>query len=312
MKLDVLRNYMPVITLTTMIIIVGLVTPEFLTIQTLLVLASDTATLFVMAMGVTFLIMLGGIDLSIQSIASFSSVIVALCLPYLGYTSFFLAVIICFIVGLISGTIHVKLNIPSFIATLAVGGIASGTALILSDAQAITMMENERSYIKWITGSNVGIPNEVIIGIIVLIVGITLQRYTKFGRLSQAIGAGEPAAFASGINVNYHKIIACGLSGGFAGFAGVILSGRLTSGSPTLATGLLLPSIAAVIIGGTAITGGVGSILRTLIGALIISVVRIGMTFMGINIFAHQAVFGLVLILAVALTIDRTKIPIIK
>lgn len=312
MKLEMLRNYMPIITLIGLIFLVGIVTPEFLTINTLLVLASDTATLFVMAMGVTFLIMLGGIDLSIQSIASFSSVVVALSLPYIGYFSFIVAVVLCFFVGILSGTIHVKLNIPSFIATLAIGGIASGVALIISNAQAITMLKNEREYIKWITGTILGIPNEVIIGIVILIIGIVLQKYTKFGRLSQAIGAGEPAAFASGINVNYHKIVACGLSACFAGFAGVILSGRLTSGSPTLATGLLLPSIAAVIIGGTAITGGVGSVLRTLIGALIISVVRIGMTFMGIDIFAHQAVFGLVLILAVALTIDRTKIPIIK
>jgi len=91
MKLEMLRNYMPIITLIGLIFLVGTVTPEFLTIKTLLVLASDTATLFVMAMGVTFLIMLGGIDLSIQSIASFSSVVVALSLPYIGYFSFVIA-----------------------------------------------------------------------------------------------------------------------------------------------------------------------------------------------------------------------------
>ena len=98
MKLEMLRNYMPIITLIGLIFLVGLVTPEFLTIKTLLVLASDTATLFVMAMGVTFLIMLGGIDLSIQSIASFSSVVVALSLPYIGYFSFVVAVVLCFFV----------------------------------------------------------------------------------------------------------------------------------------------------------------------------------------------------------------------
>ena len=95
MKLEMLRNYMPIITLIGLIFLVGIVTPEFLTINTLLVLASDTATLFIMAMGVTFLIMLGGIDLSIQSIASFSSVVVALSLPYIGYFSFIVAVMKC-------------------------------------------------------------------------------------------------------------------------------------------------------------------------------------------------------------------------
>ena len=134
----------------------------------------------------------------------------------------------------------------------------------------------------------------------------------RFGRYSAAIGAGEAAAYASGVKVDRQKIIAFTLSAGFAGLAGVILAGRLASGSPTLANELLLPAIAAVVVGGTAITGGVGSIWRTLIGALIISVVRIGMTFVGVDIFAQQIVFGVVLVLAVAATIDRSKIPIVK
>ena len=112
--------------------------------------------------------------------------------------------------------------------------------------------------------------------------------------------------------VDRQKVFAYILSASFAALAGVILAGRLSSGSPTLASELLLPSIAAVVVGGTAITGGVGSIWRTLVGALIISVVRIGMTFLGVNIFAQNIVFGAVLIAAVAITIDRSKIPIVK
>ena len=102
------------------------------------------------------------------------------------------------------------------------------------------------------------------------------------------------------------------LSAGFAALAGVILAGRLASSSPTLAAEMLLPSIAAVVVGGTAITGGVVSIWRTLVGTLIISVVRIGMTFLDVNIFAQNIVFGVALIAAVAITINRSKIPIVK
>ncbi len=309
---DLLRQATPLITLAVLVLAVGVVTPEFLTVQTLLVLASDTATLFVMAVGVTFVIMLGGIDLSIQSVASLASVVLALTLPSLGYPAFALAVLAGALAGLLSGLAHVKLKIPSFVATLAVGGIAAGTALIISDAQAITMGEAERAFLWWITGESLGVPNELAIGAMVLAVGLFVQRHTPFGRYSQAIGAGEPAAYASGVRVDVHKILACTLSGLFAGLAGVILAGRLASGSPTLANELLLPAIAAVIVGGTAITGGVGSVWRTLIGALIISVVRIGMTFVGVDIFAQQIVFGVVLILAVAVTIDRSKIPIVK
>ncbi|HET6518272.1 MAG TPA: ABC transporter permease [Geminicoccaceae bacterium] len=307
-----LRQAMPLLTLVALVVIVGAVTPQFLTPRTLIVLAADTATLFVLATGVTFVIMLGGIDLSIQAVASLASVIVALTLSQLGYLGFPLAVLAGAAAGLASGLVHVKLKIPSFIATLAVGGVVAGTALIVSDARSITMGDTERGYLGWISGTSLGIPHEVLIGAAVLLVAHVVQSRTPFGRYGAAIGAGEAAAFASGVKVDRHKILACVLSGGFAAFAGVILAGRLASGSPTLANELLLPAIAAVIVGGTAITGGVGSIWRTLIGALIISVVRIGMTFVGVDIFAQQIVFGAVLILAAAVTIDRSKIPIVK
>jgi ribose transport system permease protein len=174
------------------------------------------------------------------------------------------------------------------------------------------LQTSERDYLTWITGTVLGVPNVILIALVVLAVAHTIQSRTRFGRYSAAIGAGEPAAYASGVKVDRQKIIALILSATCAALAGVILAGRLASGSPTLASELLLPSIAAVVVGGTAITGGVGSIWRTLIGALIISVVRIGMTFLGVDIFAQDIVFGAVLIGAVAVTIDRSKIPVVK
>ncbi|MEZ5670781.1 MAG: ABC transporter permease [Alphaproteobacteria bacterium] len=309
---DTMRQAMPIITLVVLVVIVGAFQPQFVNPQTLLGIASDTATLFVLGVGVTFVIMLGGIDLSIQAVASLASVLVALLLLPLGYLAFVVAIGVGAMVGLVTGMSHVVLRIPSFIASLAIGGVAAGAALLLSDAQAITLGETERIYTGWITGSVFGVPDEVVIGAIVLVAGTLVQRYTAFGRFSQAIGAGEPAAIAAGIRVGLHKVIAFVLSGAAAGLAGVILGGRLASGSPTLANQLLLPAIAAVIVGGTAITGGVGSIWRTLVGALIITVVRTGMTFLNVDIFIQQAVFGGMLIIAVALTIDRSKIPIVK
>jgi ribose transport system permease protein len=309
---ETLRQWLPVLTLIVLCGIVGFVTPQFLQIQTLLVLASDTATLFVLATGVTFVIMLGGIDLSIQAMASLASVIVALTVSQLGYGSILLAVAVGALSGVLGGLAHVRLKIPSFIATLAVGGVLAGTALVISGARSITLGEEQRAYLSWVSSVSFGIPHEVIIGIIVLLVANLVQSRTRFGRYSAAIGAGEAAAYASGVKVDRQKVLALTLSGALAGFAGVILAGRLASGSPTLANELLLPSIAAVVVGGTAITGGVGSIWRTAVGALIISVIRIGMTFVGVDIFAQQIVFGVVLILAVAITIDRSKIPIVK
>jgi ribose transport system permease protein len=307
-----IRKWLPLATLAVLILLVGIAQPSFLQPGTLIELASDTAVLFILATGVTFVIMLGGIDLSIQSMASLASVIVALTITRLGYGSFLLAIVIGAIAGFLSGIVHVRLKIPSFIATLAMGGVLFSAALVISKERSITLDETGRAYQAWITSQAFGLPNVIFIGLLVLAAAHVVQAHTRFGRYSAAIGAGEPAAFASGVKVGRQKIFAFVLSAAFAAVAGVVLAGRLASGSPTLAAELLLPSIAAVVVGGTAITGGVGSIWRTLVGALIISVVRIGMTFLGVNIFAQNIVFGAVLIGAVAITIDRTKIPIVK
>jgi ribose transport system permease protein len=307
-----IRRWLPLATLVILVILVGLAQPTFLQFSTLVELASDTAVLFVLATGVTFVIMLGGIDLSIQSMASLASVIIALSVARFGYGSFVLAVGTGALAGVLSGVVHVRLKIPSFIATLATGGVLFSIALVISRERSIMLDDASREYQNWITGKTLGLPNVIYIGLLALAFAHTLQARTRFGRYSAAIGAGEPAAYASGIKVGRQKIFAFALSSGFAALAGVILAGRLASGSPTLAAELLLPSIAAVVVGGTAITGGVGSIWRTLVGSLIISVVRIGMTFLGVNIFAQNIVFGVVLIAAVAITIDRTKIPIVK
>ncbi len=306
------RQAMPVVALVVLVVAIGIVRPDFFRPSTLLIMVSDTATLYLLGVGVTFVIMLGGIDLSIQSIASLASVVLAVTLPTIGAAAFLLAILVGGVTGVGSGVAHVKLKIPSFIATLAVGGIAAGVALLIADAQAISMGEAERASVAWITGKTLCVPHEIFIIVAVLAVSGFIQRYTTFGRNCQAIGAGESAAYASGVKVDLHKIGSFTLSGAFAGLAGVVLAGRLTSGSPTLAAELLLPAIAAVIVGGTAITGGVGSTWHTLIGALIVTVIRTGMTFVGVDIFAQNIVFGAILIVAIAATIDRSKIPIVK
>lgn len=309
---DILRQLMPFAILIVLTVLVGVIAPEFLSVNTLLTLMGDTATLFVLAAGVTFVIMLGGIDLSIESAASFCSVIVAMTLPTVGYLSFVLGALAGTLIGLINGLVHTRLKIPSFIATLAAMGVWSGLALVITDVKPIQIEIKNANYLTWIAGKSAGIPNTVIIGLVVLIVCLVIQRYTKFGRYSAAIGAGEAATLASGVNVDRYKLIAFMLSGTLAGLTGVILSGIMSGGSARMADNFLLPTIATVIVGGTAITGGVGSVWRTVIGALIISVVRVGMQFVGVDVFAQQIVFGIMLVIAVAITIDRSKIPIVK
>ena len=275
-------------------------------------LASDTAVLFILATGVTFVIMLGGIDLSIQSMASLASVIVALTITRLGYGSFLLAIAVGAIAGLLSGIVHVRLKIPSFIATLAMGGVLFSAALVISKERSITLDEAGRAYQAWITGRRLACRT-------LFLSGFSSWRQRISCRRTHGSAVTARRSGRESLRLTHLASRSAGKRSSPLCFrrrsrrvAGVVLAGRLASGSPTLAAELLLPSIAAVVVGGTAITGGVGSIWRTLVGALIISVVRIGMTFLGVNIFAQNIVFGAVLIGAVAITIDRSKIPIVK
>jgi len=309
---NIVQGAIPPILLASLILIVEIGSPGFLTGETLTLLFANAAVLFILATGVTFVILIGGIDLSIQSVASLASVILAQLLPSLGLFAFPVAILAGLGFGLLSGFVHVRLRVPSFVATLASGGVVAGIALWSAQGRAITIEEGGRTSIAWINGSVSGVPVAVLIAVVVGLIGFLVLRYTRFGRHSMAVGAGEPAAIAAGINVGRTKIIAFAISGMLAAVAGVTLAARLSSGSPSLANQLLLPAIAAVIVGGTAITGGLGSIERTAVGALIISIVRLGMTFVGVNIFFENVVFGSMLILAVAITIDRSKIAIIK
>jgi ribose transport system permease protein len=307
------RSQAPLLALIVLVALIGGYDPGFIHPGAVLGLLADTSTLFVMATGITFVLLIGGIDLSSQAVASMASVIVALLLPAYGFWAFPIGLGLGIATGALSGLLHTWLRLPSFIVTLAVGGVVTSVTMLASNNRSINIDAAERNvWFGWVTDHTGGIPNEVCVAFVVFMMCIFLHRKTPFGRFGNAIGAGEPAAWASGINVNRIKIMTFAISAGLAALSGIIMAGRLSSGSPTLANEFLLPAIAAVLVGGTALTGGVGGVWRTLIGALLVSVVRIGMTFVGVSVFAQQIVFGVILIIAVAFTIDRSKLPIVK
>lgn len=312
-RIERYRRFIPITTLVVLVLLVGARSPVFLAPETLITLATDTSTLFILAAGITFVVMLGGIDLSGQSVASLASIVMALAVPSLGVLSVPLAILTGMGFGLLNGIAHVYLRLPSFIATLAMGSVAASVALLASGMRALPIAPELRdTTFYWLVGTTFGLPNQILVGVAVLAFSVLVERYTLFGHFSRAVGSGEPAALVAGVPVKRVKIIAMVLSGGLAGLAGAVIGARLAAGSPTIANEFLLPAIAAIVVGGTAITGGMGSVIYTLIGALIISVVRIGMTFMSIDIFAQQIVFGFLIIAAAAATIDRSKLPIVK
>lgn len=308
-----LQTLIPLCVLVVLVVMIGLYDRTFFSVNNILTLSADTMTLFLMASGVTLVIMMGGIDLSVQAVASMTSCILAAYLPHLGFWAVPIAVAGGVIAGISGGLVSTRLKIPSFIATLAVSGVVTSAGYWFSNTRSINISADDRAaYLFWAVGNSLGVPNEIWVGVFFMVVLGGILGLTPFGRIVRAIGSQELAAIASGIDVERAKIIAYMLSGTMAGIAGIIMAARLGSGSPTLANEFLLPAIACIIVGGTAITGGVGSIWRTFVGALIVQVVRIGMTFVGISVFTQQIVFGFILVAAVAATMDRAKIAVIK
>jgi len=308
-----LRDALPLTALLVIIAVIAIAEPGFIRPSNLLTVTADTMTLFLMASGATLVIMLGSIDLSIQAVASMTSCIVAALLPDYGVWAIPAALAAGAISGVISGISVNQLRIPSFIATLAVSGIVTTVAYIASGTRSVFIdAQTSGRYLWWAAGETAGVENEIFIGIAGLVFLSVVLSLTLFGRLVRAVGSQERAVIASGVNVDRVKLLAFVLSGFMAGLAGIVMAARLGSGSPTLANEFLLPAIACIIVGGTALTGGVGSIWKTFVGALIIAVVRIGMTFVGVSVFAQQIVFGVILVAAVAVTMDRSKVAIVK
>lgn len=313
MDLQRLKKHYPWITLVVLTAIIGIVSPTFLRPENLIGLAGDISTLFIMALGITFVIYIGGIDLSSQSVANMTTVLATLLLPVLGGFSAVACIAVGAAFGFVSGFVTTRLKVPSFISTLAVGGIALSLGQYASGQRALYMNADLHDRVfGWVTGVTAGIPNKLIIAIVLLFAMLFIERRTILGRAFKAIGAGELAAIASGIHVDRYKIGAFVISGAMAATAGVIFAITLSGGSPVIADGFLLPAIVAVLVGGTPLTGGVGGVLNTAIGALIVAVVRTSMLYLSVPATAQQMFFGAVLIVAIALTIDRSKVKTVK
>lgn len=313
MNFDKLRPHFPWMTLLVLVLLVSLIDRNFLAPGSLLQMAADVSTLFVMALGITLVIYIGGIDLSSQSVANMSTVLVTIFLPFLGGWTPGVVLLVGASLGLASGYSSTRLKVPSFISTLAIGGVAMSVAQYASGQKAVFMDSAQRDqHFGWVIASTAGIPNEIFIAGALLLILLFIEKRTTLGRALKAIGAGESAAMASGLRVERYKIIVYMLSGLIAAFVGLLFSIKLAGGAPNIAEGFLLPAITAVLIGGTPLTGGVGGVLNTLIGALIVAVIRTAMVYLDVPATAQQIVFGLVLILAIALTIDRSKLAMVK
>lgn len=302
---------MPAVVLTVLVTTISVANPAFLRPASLWTALDSAVPLLILACGAMLVIMCGGIDLSVAALASFASVLVAMWVPNLGIWAVPAVVLVGAAAGALQGLVHVIAQIPSFLVTL--GGMAlwSGLALSVSGASTIGITGTTLDWAYTRIGP-ARIPSAVIIGAIFVIVLALILALTPVRRWIVAIGSSEPAALMAGAPVRTVKVGVFAMSGACAAFAGVMLVARTFAGAPSLADSLLLPVVAAVVVGGTAITGGFGGVGRTLLGVLIITVLRVGLSVAGVDPSYEQIIYGVLVIAAVALTIDRSKLPFVK
>ncbi|MET8151094.1 ABC transporter permease [Actinoplanes sp. NPDC049668] len=306
-----LTGFMPLIALVALVAALTIADPDFLTQRSLTAAARTAAPLIVLAAGATLVVLCGGIDLSIAASASLSTVLLALWLPDLGGVATPVVILVAAAIGAVQGAAHVLLRIPSFIVTLGGLSILSSVALVISGAGTVRVVDD--SPVRWLDLYVAGyVPMSFAMAVLVVALTAVVLRVTPLHSWISATGYSESAARLAGTPVDLVKIGAFCVSGACAGFAAVMLVSRQFSGGPTMADNLLLPAVAAIVVGGTAITGGHGSVWRSLAGALVVTLLRVGLPIVGVPSAYEQILYGVIIVVAVALTLDRSRVSIIK
>ncbi|MHB0868658.1 MAG: ABC transporter permease [Chloroflexota bacterium] len=289
--------------LILLLVLFSMSTPHFLDQRNLFNVARQITMLSIVAFGMTVVLLAGGIDLSVGSVMAVTGVMVAALMKKYE-VAVPLAVMLSLLAGLgigtINGLVTNYLGIPAFIATLAMMTIARGLVLLYTTARPI--YDFPRSF-DFIGQGYVGpVPFPVIILAVIFALMYLMLRYTVLGRYAYAIGGSAEVSRLSGINVRLNSTILFAISGLCAGIAGVILASRMAAGEPTAAQGMELDAIAAVVVGGTSLFGGKGTLVGTLLGAFLMGVLANGLSLMGIEPFIQMAISGVIIIIAVTIS----------
>ena len=281
---------------------------DFLTASNLLNVALQTSIIAIVAIGMTFVILTAGIDLSVGSLMAICGALAAGIAVRQGmdtYLSISIALGVGLFLGAINGLMIVKGGIPPFVATLSMLAIARGLTLVYTEGRPIAGLDER--FIYWGTGQVLGIPLPVIIMIVIAVVAHIITRYTPFGLHVYSTGGNEETTRLAGISPDRIKLAVYMISGFLAALGGILLAARLWSAQPNAAVGWELDAIAAPVLGGTSLFGGVGSIGGTVVGAFIIGVLSNGLNLMGVPSYYQQVIKGLVLILAVAVDLINKR-----
>ena len=310
MNKELLKKSQSLIALFALCLVISLLSDKFLTSNNLWNVLRQISVNVCISVGMTLVVLMAGIDLSVGSVLAFSSAVCAgllkngISIPsldfFIGFTvlgGILVSLLIGLLLGLFNGWAITKFSLPPFVATLAMLTIARGATMLYTQGIPISNLGSSFEFIG--SGWFLGIPVPVWVSLVVVLVVVFITRKTAFGRYIYAIGGNEKAAFLSGININNIKLVVYGIAGMMAGVGGVLVTSRLNSAQPNAGASYELDSIAAVVIGGTSLSGGLGTVTGTVIGATIIGVLNNGLVLLNVSPFWQQVVKGLVILLAV-------------
>lgn len=309
--LKLLRQHGSLVVLIIIMIAVSTAAPGILRWRAINSLLMDNAPLLILIIGATLPILLGCLDLSIAGMASLAAVTAAMLSPSLGSASAIVVVAAGALIGGLQGYLIGRLQVPSFVISLGALGIFKGVAMFMTGANMVGIAPGMWLY-DLLGGRSFGVSNSFILTLTVAGILTCVLKFTNLGRNIYAFGANEIAVYISGVRRDMVRSLAFATSAGCAALGGVMMISQTMFASATVANSLLLPALVGVVVGGTAISGGVGGVVSSLVGGLIAILIRVGVTISGLPPESQDIAFGIMILIAVALTTDRAKIGIVK
>ena len=289
----------PLLVLVALGVVFASINPVFASAENARNILFLASVLLVASCGATFVILMGSIDLSVGASATLAGVVAALTVPSFGYAALLIATLVGLAVGLVNGLLFVFLRIPSILVTLGTATSLVGVTLYLCDGGSVPI--RDAAYIAMTQTEIIPyVPLIVFFAVAVYASSVVIGEHTRFGRMTLAIGGDEQTTALVGVRVNLVKIQAFAMSGALGGLAGALLASRLGTGTGTMGDFLMLETITAVVVGGTAITGGVGGVARTLLGVLVVAMLSNGMNIIAVHPYLQTIIKGCVILLAVA------------
>lgn len=315
-KRDKVMRVMPLIVLGVLLVFFAIGAPGFLSIKNMQTLVTQLAVPLIVSTGLTFVVLIGGIDLSADGVMGLGAAVVGMLVLNnktgfdLGWMAIPVVILLGALCGFLTGLIHVKGKIPSFMVSYGMLSVTGGLAVVLYDA--VPPMIDDPFIRSFALTKVFGFPLLVYISLVLFLIAVLVQQKTAYGKYIYAVGENESFAKVSGVNVTRVKILTFVWCAVFVSIAGVMGAAQIGRGDVAVGAGMTFPALAAVVLGGTSLSGGKGGVLHTLIGTITITVLQNGLVLMSVDPFVKNAILGIVLIFAVIVTLQKKHKQVVK